>query len=100
MNDTNIETICKVWGKCRGRVSHWAYYSFASMEEMKYWTIEHRDDKHRMYWRHHDFMSIPCARCGAYSPLRAQTSFLGGPLEGDERSCDRGKIKDFHLLRV
>lgn len=57
---------------------HWAKYVFENEIDEKYWRDEHVDHKNRAYWRHHDFMSIPCQYCGEYSPLRAAICFLSG----------------------
>lgn len=90
-----MDTIAKVWGNghVHGFSSHWAYYTFEDLDDQKYWKEEHRDDVNKFYWRHHDFMSIPCFVCGKYSPLRASTNFLGGYAS---RSCDKKQIMDFH----
>lgn len=91
-----MDTIAKTWGdeNEHGSSGHWAYYSFKNDEEQKYWNEEHRDDINKMYWRHYDFMSIPCAKCGKYSSLRASTSFLGN--YSHPESCSKEQIKDFH----
>ena len=78
------KTIAKVWKGCSKSKhnDHWAYYCFHNDEERGYWVDEHYDEGNRCYYRHYDFMSIPCSVCGAYSPLRADTYFLSGAWEG------------------
>jgi len=71
---------------------HWAFYAFRDEVDKQYWKEQHRDDKRNLYWRHRDFMSIPCHHCGAYSPLRSATMFMG--LGG--MSCDKNQIIDYH----
>jgi hypothetical protein len=72
-------TLCKSWGTCDKsdplHSCHWAYLPILDQEQADYWLTEHRDDERRMYWRHHEFVSLPCIFCGQMSPLRAQECF-------------------------
>jgi len=75
---------------------HWAIYVFENDADREYWLTEHIDEINRRAWRHYDFMSIPCSKCGAYSPLRCDNQFstnLRG--EFDEKSCDKEEIINY-----
>ena len=88
-----MEQIAKIWGQCprnKGEV-HWAFYIFQDEEDRKYWKDEHYDERGKFYYRHNDFMSIPCTACGTYSPLRAATQFCSSGNEG----CKREEIINY-----
>jgi len=75
---------------------HWAYYVFQNEEEQEYWLKERIDEANNCWWRHYEFMSIPCSKCGVYSPLRCANQFstnLNG--EFDEKSCSKEEIIDY-----
>lgn len=97
------KSISKSWGRdgdCPGSKdgrhsyshNHWAYYNFKDEQEERYWRSEHVDETNKMYWRHYEFMSLPCVYCGAYSPIRCQNMF-GGP---ESRPCSSDQIKNYH----
>lgn len=98
-NDPVYDMIIKTWGKgkCSGPndARHWAYYIFQDDDEKAYWITERIDGEHNCWWRHWTFMSLPCSRCGAYSPLRCDTSFstnIDG--ESDGLSCAKEEVVD------
>lgn len=97
MSYNNRKTISKYWGKCNNDDCHWAHYVFADEDEQDYWLSEHIDEEKKTYWRHYEFMSIPCATCGAYSPLRASDIFCGGKTEN---VCSKDQIIDYHLDEI
>lgn len=70
-----MDSIAKIWAGCRDGF-HWAFYLFRDKGDRDYWTREYYDKLNGLFYRHEDFMSIPCFVCGAYSPLRASTQFL------------------------
>lgn len=70
--------ILKNWGKCKYNKYnevHWAYFVCRTAEEVDYWTRERIDEEKKLYWRHYEFLEIPCVECGALSPLRSSQSF-------------------------
>ncbi len=100
--DNAYDVILKNW-RSRGGCSksrdgrHWARYVFQGEEEQEYWLKERIDEANNCWWRHYEFMSIPCSKCGAYSPLRCDNQFstnLNGEL--DKKSCSPEKIIDYH----
>lgn len=87
--------ISKCWGKCKESDDlHWAFYTFLDESDEAYWRDEHIDEENSLYWRHYEFMSIPCGYCGAYSPLRAPTSFHTSKQAAP--SCQKEDIIDYH----
>ena len=94
----DVDVIFKNW---RGRTGcpksadgrHWAYYVFQDEEEQEYWLKERIDETNRCWWRHYEFMSFPCQKCGAYSPLRCANQFSNN-IDGcyDEKSCLKEEI--------
>lgn len=97
----NVNVIFKNW---RGRTGcpksadgrHWAYYVFQDEEEQEYWLKERIDETNRCWWRHYEFMSLPCQKCGAYSPLRCANQFSNN-IDGsyNEKSCSKEEIVDY-----
>ena len=97
----NVNVIFKNW---RGRTGcpkspngrHWAYYVFQDEEEQESWLKERIDEANNCWWRHYEFMSIPCSKCGAYSPLRCANQFSNN-IDGsyDKKSCLKKKIIDY-----
>lgn len=80
---SEIKSIIKYWGNEGSCIFnpndyhtfHWAFYNFADMKDGQYWREEHKDNINKVFWQQYTFMSIPCAYCGVYSPLRCSNQF-------------------------
>lgn len=92
MDEGSTAVILKAWGHCpeNGGDLHWARYVF--QDDKEYWCKERIDEERNCWWRHYEFMSLPCAKCGAYSPLRCSNMFS---TNNGYKSCDPDEIIDY-----